>query len=178
MTPSSHKGACTRDEADTFERRGRAAQSRVEAGQVSRAQPELVGASLAPKTQAALDELQQVRQILPAVLAFVPEHPLELDFSLFTKCLQSAPSGRSPGPGGCSNEMWRVCLDDYEVLQSLFRAAEDFTRADIPDGTRVALMSATMTALQKPDGGQGNCNRNLIQKIGCKDVGPPIQQTG
>ena len=122
---------CTRDAADTVERRGRAAQSRVEAGQVSRARQELIGASLAPKTQATLDELQgkrpqqQVRQIPPAVLAFVPEHPLELDFSLFTKCLQNAPSGRSPG-SECSNEMWTVCLDDYEVLQLLFRAAEDF----------------------------------------------------
>ena len=148
----------TRDAADTIERRGRAAQSRVEAGQVSRARQELVGASLAPKTQATFDELQgkrpqqQMRQIPPAVLAFVPEHPLQLDFSLFTKCLQNAKSGRSPGPGECSNEMWRVCLDDYEVFQLLFRAAEDFARADIPDGTRVAFMSVTMTALQKLDG--------------------------
>ena len=138
---------------DTIERRGRAAQSRVEAGQVSRARQQLIGASLAPKTQATFDELQgkrpqhQMREIPPAVLAFVPERPLEQDFSLFIKCLQSPPSGRSPGPGGCSNEMWRVCLDDFEVLQLFFRAAEDFARADVPDGTRAAFMSATMTAL-------------------------------
>ena len=64
--------------------------------------------------------------------------------------------------------MWRVCLDDYEVLELLVKVAQDFARADIPAGTRVSI-----------DGGsQGNCNRNLIQKIGCKDVGPPIRQTG
>ena len=35
--------------------------------------------------------------------------PLELDFKLFTKCLQNAPSGCAPGPGGCTNEMLRTC---------------------------------------------------------------------
>ena len=60
---------------------------------------------------------------------------------------------RQEGPQdrGCSNEMWRVCFDDNAVLQLLLRAAEDFSRADVPDGTRVAFMSATIRALQKPD---------------------------
>ena len=52
-------------------------------------------------------------------------------------------------------------LDDCEVLQLLFV----FVGADVPDGTRVAFMSATMTALQKWRS-QGNCNKNLIHKIG------------
>ena len=56
-----------------------------------------------------------------------------MDFVLFTKCLQSAPSGVSAGPGGCTNEMLRVCLDDTEVLQLLFRAAEDFARTNVPE---------------------------------------------
>ena len=101
---------------------------------MSDARQELIGASLAPKTQTTFDELQgtklqhQIREVPPTVLAFVPESPLELDFSLFTKCLQSAPSGRSsgrsPGPGLCSNKIWSLCLDDFEVLQLFFRAAE------------------------------------------------------
>ena len=83
-----------------------------------------------------------------------PDKPVELDMKLFTKCLQSAPSGCSPGPGGCTNEMLRLCLDDPELVQLLFRAAEDCARARMPDTVMKAFMSATMTALQKPDGGR------------------------
>ena len=81
----SRKWGHTQDD-DTMERRGRAAQRRVESG-----------AALAPKTQATFDELQrkrpqeQVRQIPPEVMGYVPEQALMMDFALFTKCLQSAP---------------------------------------------------------------------------------------
>ena len=47
---------------DTIERRGRGAQSRVEVGQVSCARQELIGASLAPKTQGTFNELQGKRR--------------------------------------------------------------------------------------------------------------------
>ena len=43
----------------------------------------------------------------------------------FSRCLRTAPSGSAPGPGGCSNEMLRVCLDDVETLGLLFSAAEE-----------------------------------------------------
>ena len=61
---------------------------------MSRARQDLIGASLAPRTQATFNELPGMREMLSAVLAFVPERRLELDFNLCTKCLQSAPSGR------------------------------------------------------------------------------------
>ena len=105
---------------------------------MSRARQELTGAALAPKTAGTLRELQekrlvaQVREIPPAVLEYTPERPLDLDADLFGQCLSSAPSGTSPGPVGCTNEMLRVCLDDREVLQLLFRAAEDAARAEMP----------------------------------------------
>ena len=79
--------------------RGRAALSRVQQGQVSRAWQELTGAQLALKTVDTLAELQgrrpQVRgMVIPLnVMEFVPERPVELDVALFTKCLRSAPSG-------------------------------------------------------------------------------------
>ena len=85
------------------ERRGRVAQSRVQRGQVSRARQELTGASLVPKNQAFFDELQnkrpqnQVGQIPRHVLEFNPVTLLNLDVKKFV-----------PGPGGCTNEMWRV----------------------------------------------------------------------
>ena len=56
------------------------------------------------------------------------------------------------GPGGCTNEMLRVCLDDAEVFQLLFRAAEDLTRTNVPESVSKAFMVASMTALQKHDG--------------------------
>ena len=49
------------DEVREQKRRGTAAQRRIQQGQVSRARHELTGASLAPKTRATLDELQQRR---------------------------------------------------------------------------------------------------------------------
>ena len=179
---------CTRDAADTFERRGRAAQSRVEAGQVSRARQELVGASLAPKTQATLDELQGKRPTASATDSshcphIRPQTSIAVGFQPLHKISsENAPSGRSPGLGGCSNEMWRVCLDDYEVFQLLFRAAEDFARADVPDGTRVAFMSATMTALQKPDGGvrgvaTGTSFRRLVAKTLARQFSKRVEAT-
>ena len=117
--------------------------SRVQQGQVSRARQ---GLTVAPKTLDTLAELQgrrpQVRgmAIPQNVMEFVPERPVELDVALFTKCLRSAPSGSASGPGGYTNEMLRVCLDD-ELFQLLFRAVEDTAKADMPE------------SVQKPDGG-------------------------
>ena len=65
--------------------------------------------------------------------------------------------------------MLRVCLDDGEVFQLLFRAAEDCASASMPESVRKAFMSATMTALQKTDGGvrgiaTGTSFRRLVAK--------------
>ena len=103
------------------ERRGRAAQSRVQQGQVSRARHELTGAPLAPKNDETFRGLQdrrpqeQARPIPREVLEFEPSQPLRLDTRTFFDCLRSTPAGSAPGPGGCSYEMLKVCLDDPEV---------------------------------------------------------------
>ena len=99
-----------------------------------------------------------------------------------TKCLQSAPSGCAPGPGGCSNEMLRVCLDDCEVFQFLFRAAEDCASASMPESVSKAFMSATMTARQKPDGGvrgiaTGTSFRRLVAKTLARQFGKAVEST-
>ena len=60
--------------------------------------------------------------------------------------------------------MSMACLDDFEVL------AEDFARADVPDGTRVAFMLATMTALQKTDGRGESEPRSEDLARQCKQV--------
>ena len=87
------------DEAEDQRRRGNAAQSRIQHGQVSRARHELTGARLAPRTEETLAELQrtrpqeQRRQISPDILEYRPEVPLSLDKELFINALRSSPSG-------------------------------------------------------------------------------------
>ena len=159
---------------DEKRRRGMAAQRRVERGQVSRARHELTGAALAPRNNETLGELRgrrpQEREspVPEGVQDFFPEHHLILD-ARFAKCLQTAPSGSSPGPGGCTNEILKVCLEDSETLALLTSAAEDFARATVPREVSECFMLATMTALQKKDGGvrgiaTGTSFRRLVAK--------------
>ena len=168
-------------------RREEAAQSRVRRGQVSRVRHELTGTPLAPKTEATLADLrarrpqEQQRAISTEVVDYVPGSFLQLDAKMFTKCLRTAPSGSAPGPGGCSNEMLQVCLDDVETLGLLFSAAEDFARADRPEPTRPFLL-ATMTALQKKDGGvrviaTGTSFGRLVAKTLARQFGAAVEAT-
>ena len=68
------------------ERRGMAAQERVQKGQVSRTRQELVGSPLAPKNEETLREPRErrpqvaTREISREVLDFAPPAPLELNF--------------------------------------------------------------------------------------------------
>ena len=147
-----------RTEEEEQKRRGVAVQNRVQRGQVSRAREELTGAALAPKNAETLAELRrqrpqaQIKEIPPEVMEFQPAAPLNLDPKIFHHCLSGAPSGVAPGPGGCTNEMLRVCLDDIETTQLLFRAVEDLARGEVPEAASRPLMLATMTALEKKNG--------------------------
>ena len=98
------------------------------------------GASLAPKNEDTLTELrskrpQEVQSSFPQhALDSVPECVLKLDAKVFAYCFRSVPCGSSPGPGGCTYEMVKVCLNDSDTLQLLTVAAEDFARAGIKQG--------------------------------------------
>ena len=72
--------------------------------------------------------------------------------------------------------MLRVCLDDVETLALLVSAAEDFARAETPNVTR-SFMLATMTALQKKDGGVRSIASG-IQTVGGQHTGQTIQRSG
>ena len=103
------------------------------------------------------------------MLDFVPQHPLILDSSKFAKFLRTAPTGSSPWPGGCTNEILKVCLEDTETLELLTSAAGDFARATVPRKMSECFMLASMTALQKRDGGvrglaTGTSFRRLVAK--------------
>ena len=103
-----------------------------------------------------------------------------MDAKLFAECLRSALSGCSPGPGGCSNEISKVCLDDHEGLKLLLSATEDFAKAAVPDSVFKAFMVARMTALQKPDGSirgiaTGTVFRRLLAKTIAGQFGTAVE---
>ena len=120
------------------------------------------------------------REIPREVLDFAPQAPMELNFKLFSICLRSAPAGSSPGPGGCTNEMLKVCLDDQETLQLLYCAADEFARGDVPRGVGHCFTLATLTALQKKDGGvrgiaTGTTFRRLVAKTLAKQFSKQVE---
>ena len=86
-----------------------------------------------------------------------------------------------PRPGGCTNEMLRTCLCDPEVFQLLFREAEDCASASVAEKIRKAFISASMTALQKPDGGvrgiaTGTSFRRLVARTLARQFGKRSKQ--
>ena len=62
-------------------------------------------------------------------------------------------SGFSPSLAGCTNEMLRVCFGRSRVAPTVVLASEDFAGGTVPPTLGRVLMVATMTALQKPEGG-------------------------
>ena len=173
---------------DDKARRGAAAQSRVQRGQVSRGRHELTGAPLAPRNNVTLEELRRQRPqeqqsaIPQEVLEFSPGNPLQFQRHVFVDCLKSAPSGSAPGPGGCTYELLRVCLDDHEILDLLCSAAEDFARAQPPHDVMRTFMLANMTALQKKDGGvrgiaTGTSFRRLVSKTLARQFMTAVEET-
>ena len=98
----------------------------------------------------------------------------------FAKCLRESLAGCSPGPGGCTNEMLRVCLDDLELFRLLFSASGDLARGTVPSTVGLVLVVATMTALQKPDGGlrgiaTGMAFRRLVAKCLARQFGKTVE---
>ena len=125
---------------------------------------------------------ERIREIPGEVLDDNPERELELDSKRFAECLRSAPSGSASGLGGCSNEILRVCLDDRDTLLFFTKAAEDFARATVPADVFRAFMTATMTALEKRDGGvrgiaTGSVFRRLVAKTLARQFGKEVEAT-
>ena len=155
-------------EVEEQRRRGKAAQNRVERGQVSRARQELTGASLAPRNEDTMQELQRKRpqerrkEIPAAVLEFIQEGKLKLSLKMFANCVRSAPSGSSPGPGGRSNEMLRVLMEDKESLLHLHASAKDFARADVPQSVHDGQHNRVAEARWRRE---RRCNRTSFWRL-------------
>ena len=94
---------------------------------------------------------ERIREIPAEVLDFIPERELQLDSKRFAECLRSAPSGSALGMVDVP-KIFCVCLDHRDTLLLLTKAAEDFARV-VPVDVFLAFMTATMTALEKRDGG-------------------------
>ena len=177
------RGETSQDVATEQQRRGKAAQSRVEQGQVSRARQELTGATLAPKTGDTLRELQErrprerVREIPAEILNYVAEQPLVLDGTLFSKCLASAPTGSAPGPGGCTNEMLRSfgrCGGDAVLVSCRARHGQG-------RHPRFGQMSHGVDHDSFAEKGwrrARNCHRNFILEVDRENVGPTVREGG
>ena len=79
--------------------RGRAAEDCVALGEVTKARQKLVGAALAPGTDATFRQLQEKRPVTVQrslnddILGFTPEEAVILDRRTFVACLKSAPRG-------------------------------------------------------------------------------------
>ena len=63
------------------------------------------------------------------------------------------PSGCFQSPGGCTNEMFSVCLGDHEPMLLVPAVEGDFVSAELPVCIFRAFKSARMTALQNGTGG-------------------------
>ena len=88
--------------------------------------------SVGPKTQTTFGIMQRKRQVREiSTLAFVPKRELGLECALCITFLQSTSSKKYRTLGKCTNEMLLVCMDDAEMLQLLFRAAQDKLREPV-----------------------------------------------
>ena len=85
---------------------------------------------------------------------FVPIAEINLKAELFATYLREAPSGSSPGPGGCINEMLKVCPDNTEALHLLTLKA--FTMAE----TRWRNLR--------------DRNQHVLAQIGGQDIGQAV----
>ena len=128
------------------------------------------GAALAPKTLETLAQLQERR----------PQSRVrEIPRKLRTKCLQNAPSGCAPRPGGCTNEMLQVCTDDPEVFHLLIRAAEDCASSSMPETIRKAtIVRHHDSSSETRRCGSRHCHGHVFPKTRCEDVGVSVRESG
>ena len=61
--------------------------------------------------------------------------------------------------------MLRVCLEDFELLQLLRLAAEDFARGTVPEEAVNLFEMATMTALRKDGGVRGIATGTTFRRL-------------
>ena len=120
------KGRSERSDAEESERRGKAAQVRGAIGihrRYARTQERYTGIRAHADRRSSCGGFPEC----------VPIAEVSQSAKMFDTCLKEPPSSLSPGPGGCTNEMLKVSLDNTEALHLLTSAAEDFAGSSVPD---------------------------------------------
>ena len=140
---------------------------------------------MALRTDATFAELQgshpqaQVRPIPRNVLEHIPEQVLDLDQQQFVKCLRTSPSGSAPGPGGCTNELLRVCLDDCEVLQLLFVfGSRRFGPGQRTTSSQAFHDSNDDSSVEEGWRCSGHCHRDFFPQVGGENIGEAVHERG
>ena len=175
--------------AHDVEQRAIRAETLIQVGELSHARQVLEGADLAPGNQATLDVLRDQsrrpalsREPLPEELTnFTPTRAFELDESKFNKNLQSSRRGAAAGPSGMTMEHLRSLLDNDRALHSFFCVAEQFARAQVPQGVVDMVRLGRLTALSKPDGGvrgiiAGDVVRRLVARTMSQQLSPVVER--
>ena len=154
-SPAQSRARPERSDTEERERRGKAVQARVQRGQVSRARQELTGVPLVPKNEATLQELrarpqEQVQPIPQEVLDHVPIAEVNLNAKLFATCEGSAIRFVSRTRRVHQRDAGSVSGQHRNIVHLDFRCGR-FCQVFHPFFR--AFTMATMTALQKLDGG-------------------------
>ena len=161
-------------QADT-ERRGQAVQAKVRLNEISQARQCLTGAPLAPRNEATLQELRskrphQVMREVPAdIRNHIPSSQIELDRDIFLDCLRSAPRGSSPGPGGMTYEVLKLCLDD-ESCTDLLSDADSCSRPSTYRSGGCLHAGSSDGSGEACGRSQRYCNWYNFQAPGCEDA--------
>ena len=112
---------------------------------------------------------------------FTPTRAFELDESKFNKNLWSSRRGAAACPSGMTMERLRPLLDNDRALHSFFCVAEQFARAQVPQGVVDMVRLGRLTALSKPDGGvrgiiAGDVVRRLVARTMSQQLSPAVER--
>ena len=117
--------------------------------------------------------LAKPREPMPAELtSFVPPRVFELD-EVFNRNWRSSRRGAAAGPSEMTIEHLRPLLDDARSLHS-FLVAEQFARAQVPDGVVDLVRFGRLTALTEPDGGVRALSLGLLIWAGSGEGHQPV----
>ena len=163
MAAQSHANRGTRDQQRDSPAEAKLDQciGRCRLGELSHARAALMGATLAPFTEATYasltDETRRPSKLLQAVSQsvrdFIPDAEIELDTKLYLDNVRRARRGKAPGPSGLRNEHQRALLDDVDLQYLQASIASQLARGRIPEPVREAMALGRLTAFNKKDGG-------------------------
>ena len=161
----------------TSEQRAALACRKVQLGEVTRARQCLVGAALAPGTEATFREMQSQRPqhvqrpLRRRVVECEPE-PVHVDRKIFMRSLKSAPKGSAPGPGrGVHVRAFASIVGRCRHFQTVVRSGIEFATGHTPSRDRVSTHRSSSHSTVKARWGRSrHCNRMFTQETRRQDA--------